>query len=129
MYKEIIICVVIIVVIITLNIITEKYTKNSVEVISGNLQELKNKMKDENIDNEEVKNDVYKLENDWNARYEVLAYFIEHDELEKVNTDLTSIRSNIEEKEYSEAIPEIDKCSFILEHIKDKTSMQIKNIF
>lgn len=65
----------------------------------------------------------------WNNRHDKLAYYIEHDELEKVETYLTQIKSNIETKEYDTLIEKIDTCIFILEHIEDKESFSLKNIF
>ena len=32
-------------------------------------------------------------------------------------------------KKYDEIVPELDKCIFILEHIQDKTVLNIKNVF
>ena len=55
--------------------------------------------------------------------------YIEHDELEKVETELTGLRAYIEKEEYYEALPEIDKSAYILEHIKDKSALNLKNIF
>ena len=49
--------------------------------------------------------------------------------IEKVKTELTGLRGYIEKEEYSEAVPELDKSVYILEHIKDKTALNLKNIF
>ncbi len=65
----------------------------------------------------------------WERRHDKLAYFIEHDELEKVKTDLTALNSFIETKEYAEAISELDKCVFVLKHIEDKYAFNLQNVF
>ena len=44
MTKEWIICIIIIILVISLNIITQNYTKQSVEQIDKNLEELKEKL-------------------------------------------------------------------------------------
>ena len=54
---------------------------------------------------------------------------IEHDELEKVHLYIVGIDSNINTDEYSQAIGELDKCAYILEHIEDKYSVNLDNIF
>ena len=60
-----------------------------------------------------VKNKKEEIKKEWENRYNKLAYFIEHDELEKVKTDLTALNSFIETKEYAEANSELDKCVFV----------------
>ena len=58
-----------------------------------------------------------------------LAYYIEHDELEKVDTNLIGLKSYIETEEESDAVSELEKSVFVLKHIEDKTRMNLKNIF
>ena len=57
------------------------------------------------------------------------ACFIEHDELEKVHTQLISIDANLKVEDYDKSIDEIEKCKFILKHIEEKDSLTIVNIF
>lgn len=128
-YKEILICLVVIVLIVTLNIWTENYTNESIIKMSDKLETLKQAMNEEKQDNENIKNQINSILDEWNNRYQKLAYYIEHDELEKVNTELVSLKANIEVEEYKQGNPDLDKCIFILNHIKEKSSMQIKNIF
>ena len=61
--------------------------------------------------------------------YKKLAYYIEHDELEKIELYLTALKSNIETKEYNQAVVEVDSCIFILKHIEEKYSFNLQNIF
>ena len=79
--------------------------------------------------NENIKNKKEEIKKEWENRYDKLAYFIEHDELEKVKTDLTALNSFIETKEYAEAISELDKCVFVLKHIEDKYAFNLQNVF
>ena len=58
-----------------------------------------------------------------------MAYFIEHDELEKVETNLTNIKTYIEVEDLNMAITSIDEADFILEHIKEKNAFNLENIF
>ncbi len=131
MYKEIIISIIILIGIITLDQITQRYTKESMESFSEKLSIMQADLKEE-IEKEEEKNleeKVKKLETDWEEMYGKLAYFIEHDELEKIETQLKELKGNVEVKQYAEAIPGIEKCKFILEHIKQKDAIHIQNIF
>ena len=69
------------------------------------------------------------VSNKWNGWHQKLAFYIEHNELEKINTQLTGVKGYIEQEEYAEAIPELDKGMYILQHIKDKNAVNLKNIF
>lgn len=128
MLKEIIVCIVIIVGIVFGNNVTQGYTVNSVDVLVENLEEIKRDIEND-MYVEELKQEVGKLDNEWEQRHNNLAYFIEHDELEKVETNIVSLRSFIETKEYSEAISELDKAVFILKHIEDKYAFNLQNVF
>lgn len=129
MYKELAICVVTVIVIVLLNILTGNYTKDSVTGLTGELMQLRSQMTDENIDDDEIYNNGKDIYENWRNRYNVLAYYLEHDELEKVENNLTSFRSAIDAKEYSEALKEIDETTFVLRHIQEKNSFDLKNIF
>lgn len=132
MWKETIICVVIVISIVSGNIITQNYTVESVENISAKLDELKNeilKVEKENGNKEEIDKKVNKVRSEWESRHDKLAYFIEHDELEKIETSLTGLYSFIETEEYTEATSELDKSNFILKHIEEKYAFNLENIF
>lgn len=129
MYKEIIICVVVIIIVVGLNILTQNYTKESIALMTDNLESLKQTMITEEQNEENINEQIDNILNNWNDRHKILAYYIEHDELEKVETELVLLKGNIEVQEYEQGIPNLSNCIFILEHIKEKTALQIKNIF
>lgn len=129
MKKELIICSAIVIAIILGNILTQGYTKEVVLYMDEELENLKEDLLQEEVDTQKVAGEITNIREEWEKRYQKLAYFIEHDELEKVETELTSLQANIETKEYKQGIPDLQKCIFILDHIKDKSSLQIKNIF
>ena len=131
MIKELIISIIIVILIFVGNFITENYTKESVDETTQNLSVLREEIikKDDEIDIQLVKSEINDIYEKWNLRHEKLAFYIEHDELEKVKTELTGLKGYIEKEEYTEAIPELDKSVYILQHIKDKTALNFKNIF
>ena len=136
MKKEIIICIIVVIAISIGNIITQtqQYTKESVSTLSNDLEELKldlnNKIKnEEEKTNEELSNSIDKITKDWESRHYKLAYYIEHNELEKVEDNLTGLDSLVSTEEYAEAIKELDKCIFILRHIEEKYAFNLENIF
>lgn len=131
MFKELVICIIIITSIFIGNFFTQNYTKASIEETTSNLDELRNEItKDEKEINFDIaRQKIDNIHEKWDDRYAKLAYYIEHDELEKVETELRGLKGYIEKEEYTEALAELDKSVFILEHIKEKTSLNLKNIF
>ena len=132
MWKETIICIVIVTAIIGGNILTQNYTVESVENLSGKLSELKKdvlEIEEKGGNKDSVNEKMQKIKNEWNKRHDKLAYFIEHDELEKVETNLTGASSFLEIEDYVETISELDKSNFILKHIEEKYAFNLENIF
>ena len=127
--KEVIICIVVVIFVIIGNIITQGYTRKSVETTNAKLIELKEKLSKVNKDEEGLIEAVKYIKEEWDEKQEKLAFYIEHDELEKVETQIHLLSGEVEAKLYEDAVPETDKCMFILEHIKDKTALNVKNIF
>ena len=126
MFKETVISIIIIIFIISLDFITQNYTKETVENTTDMLNELKKQVEN---DTEEVSDGLEDVFRKWEERRKILAYFIEHDELEKVETNLTNIKSFINRKEKNLAISGIDEANFILKHIKEKNAFNLENIF
>ena len=83
----------------------------------------------ENIEKEKVQKEIEDIYKQWEERHDKLAYFIEHDELEKVETQFVAIKGYIETEDYEESISELDKSVFILEHIEDKYAFNLQNVF
>lgn len=128
MYKDIIFCSIIIISIVILDFFIQGYIRNSVDEMSSNLNNIKKEIL--NKDEETIYEiDTKNLRNIWDRRFKTLATVIEHDELEKVEKNLTGLYSALESKEKSEAVAELDESIFILRHIKDKYSFKIENIF
>ena len=121
-------CIIIIVVIIIFDYFIQDYIKDSAEEMTIKLNYLKQEVlkKEEDKINEVDTRSVRKT---WEEKYKFLASVIEHDELEKVEKNLTGIYSALESKELSETISELDESMFILRHIKDKYSFKIENVF
>lgn len=128
MWKDIIFCVIIIVVIIALDFFVQGYIKDSTEEMTSKLNNLKQEVLSEDEDkiNEIETNEIIET---WNNRYMILATVIEHDELEKVENSLTGLYSALESNEKPDAISELDESIFILRHIKDKYSFKTENVF
>lgn len=127
MFKELIILILIVVSIVVLDFVTQNYTKETVRQTSTRLNSLKEEIK--NNTQNSLDSDIERIFKNWEQKRKNLAYFIEHDELEKVETNLTNIKSYIEETEFDMAITSIDEAEYILNHIEDKNSFNLENIF
>jgi len=98
----------------------------SIDEVMQKLDELQIEMLNQG---KEVSKKYEELEKVWLEKYEVLAYYIEHEELEKVSSELFQLKGSIKTSQVDEGIPTIENCRFILSHIKDKDKVEIKNIF
>ena len=131
MLKEIIICITIVVTIVIGNSITQKYTTESVNEMVNLLNNIKTEIFEnkENVDINNLENEIDNLKEEWEKRHEKLAFYIEHDELEKVETNLTGLKGEIEGGEYGEVMSRLEQSVFLLEHIEDKYKFNLQNIF
>lgn len=129
MYREIIISVIIIASIFTFDKMTQEYTDKKINDAIQDLNMIKQNIKDEIIDNKEVVKKCNEKYQKWLRYHKYLAFYIEHNELEKVETNYVAGKSLIETEKYEEAIAEIEKTIFVMQHINDKYAVNLENIF
>ena len=127
MKKEIIISIVIVILIVLFDIITQKYTNFAMNDIAEILANLR----DDLVNNreQEASQKIETAQERWEDVKEKMVIYIEHDELEKVEMCIIESKSYMQTKEYTMAIEAIDKCNFIMNHIKDKYELSLENIF
>ena len=129
MYKEIIISIIVIVLVFSFDFITQNYTKNTIGGLSNELYNLEQDIREERMSDKDIEKKTNELYDKWMEHHETLAFFIEHDELEKVETNFTAGKSFVESEKYSDAMSELEKTSFVLTHIKEKYLFSLENIF
>ena len=127
MYKEIIIIVTVITLIVTLDILTNNYTKNTVEMMSEELTTLREDVLQK--DKTSAQDKIIAILNKWQEKNNVLAYYIEHDELEKIKTQLTGLAANINVQEYEPSMVQLDTAIFLLENLQEKQKLDLKSMF
>ena len=127
MYKEIIIILVVIAMVIGVDVISNNYTKSSFDIITSKLNVLKEYILKEDKDKTTLK--MQEIKEEWEKRYKLLAFYIEHDELEKVETEMVKMEADIEVEEFKHCISEVETTIFILEHIQEKEKFQLESIF
>ena len=129
MLKEMAVCIVILISIFTFDFKTQEYTEKTIEDTTSKLETLREELTKEDKDNEKLLKDMEKIYNEWIGYHEKLAYFIEHDELEKAETDMVALKGSVNVKEYEMAVSELDKSVYVLQHIEDKYKFELVNIF
>lgn len=129
MYKELVVSLIIIISIFIFDYLTQKYTDYAINNAIQDLNTLKLSLKEKKLNNEKVIKDITQKYEKWLDYHERLAFYIEHNELEKVETNYVSGKSFIENAKYEDALSEIEKTIFILEHINEKYSINFANIF
>ena len=127
MFKESVICILIITAIFSTNVITQNFTEKTVEEITQIFIDLKGDIL--NQDKNQTEKNLKMLDEKWKGVHEKLAYYIEHDELEKVDTAIVKMKSYVETEDFSSAIAELDGGKFVIEHIQEKYALNLKNIF
>ena len=126
-FKEYVMIVLIIVFVILAELITSKITCKVVEDINYYINFL-----EEGIDNNDIGDKMEKLSSQWRKSEIKLAFFMEHSELEKINADITNLRSNVYNRNnnnYEDIKELIDEIKYRLEYVKNKQKLGLKNIF
>ena len=128
----------IIIFVVILDFMTERYTNNTVNEITEKLTILNEKV-DKYIDNSKFYMDnknleeIIKISNEllenWREKDNVLSFYIEHDELEKISNKINSFNKQVETSNYNDAIVSLIETEFLLNHITQKQNLSLKNIF
>ena len=126
--KEYVILFFIIVFVILIEFITGKITNKSLESINYYISNL-----EEGINNNDnIESKMEELSNKWYKDEIILSYYMEHNELEKISTNMNELRvnlRNISNNNYAEIKVLIDEIKYRLEYIKSKQKLGLKNVF
>lgn len=129
MRKELIITILVFLIIFISDIFLQNYIKGSVEEIKNDLENLKKEVLDSGIESKELEEKVKKIYEKWEIKNKVLTFFVEHDELEKVNTELNKIKGYFEVDMKDDSMTDINETIYVLEHIREKQKVSLKNVF
>lgn len=129
MRKELIITILVFLIIIISDIFLQNYIKGSVEEIKNDLENLKKEVLDSGIESKELEEKVKTIYEKWEIKNKVLTFFVEHDELEKVNTELNKIKGYFEVDMKDDSMTDINETIYVLEHIREKQKVSLKNVF
>ncbi len=127
MYKEAIISIIIVILIFSIDYITQNYTEKNVDLIQNEFQTLRTNLEKGDLNNAEM--EIKKIENNWNSIKNKLACYIEHNELNKIEVSFTLCKSLAKSGKYELAISKLDETIFILEHMNERYVLSLENIF
>lgn len=129
MHKELIICIVIVISIFALNYITQTYTDKTVNEVKEHLESIKEELVKEEPDFEKAILKADEAFNKWEELDDKMVLYIEHEEIEKVTTAITSTKSFTEMEDEGQAVDSIDRCIYLLDYIDEREKFTIDNIF
>lgn len=131
MFKETLIIITIVFIIIIGNIGIQNYISKTSDELVFQLEDLKDKL--ENIDKtdniEELERLSVKIYENWEEVNKKWSILVVHSELDLIELALIGVKSTIEANELQDTLQEIEKSIFLVEHIKEKENLRLKNIF
>lgn len=126
MSKEIIISFMIVIIVIALDVWVGNITDSKMGYQVGKIEELKSEVEKDNYD--EAKKKIEEVKQEWDNSENMFSFYIEHDELEKVSAELTSLDAYIK-KEDDSSLESVNKVIYLIKHIEEKYDLKLKNIF
>ncbi len=123
MKKVIVLCIVIVVSIIISDYIIKNNICSNFNYIISILERIDNE-NDNNIREDKV-SEIEAIVRD---RYLLMAFYIDHGELEKIRSQIVTIKAGIDESDESFLHEEIKKTIFIINHLKEKIDFKLENI-
>ena len=141
MKKEISISLIIIIIVVIADILTSNITDKKISDINNDLDNMREKIvfvknlneedieKNNNSTYNELILDVKNIKRKWEDNNNILSYYIEHNELEKVGTEISTLYNYSESNNFEQALDSISRLEFILDHISKKYDFELNNFF
>lgn len=130
-YKTLIIAIVIVIIVIILDIIFENYSKNSIQKVNKNIDKLYTIFEDEkeNYDSKKLEKLAINARKEWKKREDILSCFIEHDEIEKINSKLDVLYVQIKNEVWMDAKTTTSEVKRLIKYLEGKYELSVQNIF
>ena len=127
--KELAIILIILISIICGAFYTQKYLNNTSTIIVNDLEDLKYNIEQENITNQELLNKSDTIYKNWEKINKQWSNIVLHEEIDSIETALIRMKIKIKTEQFKELLEEIETSIFLLDHIKEKEKVSLKNIF
>ena len=129
MKRELIIVSIIVICIIVISFVSQNNTKKQIADIDNQLENFKAEIIENKKSYVELNKEIDKIYDNWVEKDKILSLYLEHNELEKINLSLKTIKGFIEVNIVNEGVQEIEKCIATLDHIEEEQAFNLKNIF
>ena len=126
MKKEEIITFIIIIFVIVTEIFTQKHTNNNLDELDERLKNLKEMTLSKQYSNEQLKQTTEQIDKNWEEKNNELSFYLE--ELEKICTQIKKIKAHFDTDLEEEVVPEIEEGIYLLDHLRDKQKLNLRNI-
>lgn len=106
--------------------------EEKINLVNIKLEEINNLYENNKLEKnneDKLKEEIENLKTNWFKAQDKLAFFIEHDELEKVSKCLVVLEENCKNNEYTNALEDGKEFIYWLNHFREKDSLKLKNIF
>lgn len=128
--KEILIIVISLLLVIVGSNISQAYLNKTGNELTKNLEELREEIRKAQSSEENNSNVLARdICSRWEEIHEKWSIIIAHNELDSIELSLVEMKTCIEEEEYTKSIEKLEKSVFLLNNIKDKEKLDLKNIF
>lgn len=102
---------------------TKNELLNSTSSLKNEIEKAKNNEENNCI---EIANKTYDR---WKEIEDKWSLIISHEELDSIELALIGMKTSIQENEYEDGLVELEKSNYLIEHIKEREELLLKNIF
>lgn len=127
--KDSIIIIIILIIIFSGAIYTQRFLDNTSDLLVSKLENLKHGIEDNNINEEEMSQKTDEIYGEWENINEKWSVIVLHDEIDLIETSLIRMKSKIQINKIEDSMEDLDTSIFLLKHIKEKEKTNLKNIF
>lgn len=134
--REVIIILIILISIISISNLTQKHLKDTGLELTSKLLELKTelnklilKKEEETISSTKAKEISQQIYEKWEQLNKTWSIIVMHMELDQIELSILGVKASVEIGDLEEGREELEKSIFLIEHIKEKESFKLKNIF
>lgn len=125
--KSLVISILIVVILIT----TWLLMYDTISQSTKEFNSLINKMENEVLDNKwtSTMSIYHSIDDKWEEKQSTLLLILDHEEIEKINLSLRKVKKYIIVEDKTMTLGETSVLKFLLNHIQEKESLSLKNIF
>jgi len=127
--KEIFIIGIVLLGIVCSSIFINNYLENTSKILINDLKQLENNIGQSDSSQKELMEKSKEIYSKWGRINSKWSNIILHEEIDAIETSLIRIKEKIKIGKIDESIEDIETAIFLVNHIKEKEKISLKNIF